>query len=79
MLYISGQQAMTKNEAIALLGGTKSAAARAMNITRQALNGWPDGPLSAKRQDRVEAALFRKVLGRQPTPSESPEREAVAG
>jgi transcriptional repressor of cell division inhibition gene dicB len=51
---------MTKNEAIALLGGTISAAAEAIGVTYQAINKWPD-VLPQRIADRVQAALWRKA------------------
>jgi hypothetical protein len=49
---------MEKLKAIELLGGTPSAAARAIGITPQAVNGWPD-VLTPRIADRVVAALAR--------------------
>lgn len=49
---------MDKQKAIELLGGTPSIAARAIGVTPQAVNGWPD-VLSARIADRVQAALIR--------------------
>lgn len=50
---------MLKTEAIKMLGGTPTAAARAIGITPQAVNEWPD-VLSARISDRVYAALARQ-------------------
>lgn len=49
---------MDKSEAIRLLGGSISAAARAVGITTQAVSQWPD-PLPPAIADRVQAALWR--------------------
>lgn len=51
---------MDKREAIRLLGGTATAAARAIGITPQAVSGWPDDvDLPPAIRDRVQAALWR--------------------
>lgn len=52
---------MNKSEAIQLLGGSVSAAADAIGITRSAVSQWPDDLPDAIR-DRVQAALARKHL-----------------
>lgn len=49
---------MDKQKAIDLLGGTPSAAARAIGITPQAVNAWPD-VLTPRIADRVIAAQSR--------------------
>ncbi len=36
---------MTKEEALALFNGNKSALARELGITPQAIHKWPDGPI----------------------------------
>lgn len=51
---------MTKTEAIALLGGNRSRAARAIGVTWQAVHNWPD-ELSDRITDRVIAALARQA------------------
>ena len=50
---------MQKTDAIKLLGGTASEAARLIGITPQAISGWPD-ELTPALRDRVQAALYRK-------------------
>lgn len=50
---------VTKNEAIALLGGTPTEAARTIGITPQAVSQWPD-QLPRILEDRVVAALARR-------------------
>jgi hypothetical protein len=50
---------MLKSKAIALLGGTSTAAAQAIGITPQAVNDWPD-KLPPRIEDRVLAALYRR-------------------
>lgn len=52
---------MNKQNAINLLGGTPTKAARAIGITSQAVQRWP-GELTDKIRDRVEAALARQKL-----------------
>ncbi len=49
---------MTKNEAIKLFGDTPAEAARALGITRQAINNWPD-VLTQWMEDRVNGAKQR--------------------
>ena len=49
---------MKKTQAIALLGGTVSAAAKACGITSSAVSQWPDD-LTKNQVDRVQAALLR--------------------
>jgi len=55
MLY---HRRMNKSEAIALLGGSVAAAAKAVGVTAQAVGQWPD-PLPQRIADRVQAALYR--------------------
>ena len=50
--------AMNKTEAIQQLGGSVAAAAKAVGVTYQAVNQWPER-LSRRVVDRVEAALWR--------------------
>lgn len=50
---------MLKTEAIKILGGTPSSAAREIGITPQAVSLWPD-VLSDATRDRVQAALWRR-------------------
>ena len=49
---------MNKTEALELLGGTVSAAAKAIGISYQAVDKWPDD-LPDRIVDRVQAALWR--------------------
>jgi hypothetical protein len=49
---------MLKTEAIKLLGGTASEAAKQIGITPQAISGWPE-ELTPALRDRVQAALYR--------------------
>lgn len=53
---------MKKADAIALLGGTVSAAADACQISRSAVSQWPE-VLTKDQIDRVQAALFRQIYG----------------
>jgi hypothetical protein len=52
---------MLKSQAIQALGGTTSAAARAVGVTPQAVDNWPDD-LTRRIEDRVIAALCRQQL-----------------
>lgn len=52
---------MTKDEAIARLGGTVSKAAKAIGISAGAVSLWPDD-LPKRINDRVVAAIARKHL-----------------
>ena len=56
---------MNKQDAIKLLGGTTSAAAKAVGISYQAVRKWPD-TLPPRIVDRVDAALSRISRDRQP-------------
>lgn len=47
---------MKKSRAIKLLGGTNAAAAKALNISRQAVFKWPD-PLPRRIESRVLSFL----------------------
>lgn len=49
---------LTKTEAIEMLGGSKSSAAKAIGCTVQAVHKWPE-LLSARIADRVIAAQIR--------------------
>lgn len=51
--------AMTKAEALALLGGTQAEAASRIGCTQQAIQAWPP-TLTPKLRDRVQAALWRE-------------------
>lgn len=51
---------MLKTEAIDLLGGTIPAAAKAIGISYQAVDKWPEVLTDAIR-DRVQAVLYRRV------------------
>ena len=50
---------MKKSEAIDLLGGTVTSAAKAINITKSAVSKWPDD-LPPRIADRVHAAIARR-------------------
>ena len=52
-------QAMKKQKAIEMLGGTITIAAKKIGISYQAVNKWPD-PLPARIADRVHAAAARE-------------------
>jgi hypothetical protein len=52
-------QVMKKQQAIELLGGTVTLAAKEIGISYQAVNKWPDD-LPARIADRVHAALARQ-------------------
>jgi hypothetical protein len=54
---------MLKSEAVRLLGGDVVLAAKAIGVTRQAVEKWPEdhvGPLPVRIEDRVLAALWRR-------------------
>lgn len=55
---------MKKAEAIEHLGGSVASAAKAIGVTYQAVNQWPD-ELPRRIVDRVQAALWR--MSRQQT------------
>jgi hypothetical protein len=61
--------AMTKTEAIELLGGTPKLAAKALGYTViQTIYTWPD-ELPTSLEDRVRGALIRlKIKPKKPTP-----------
>lgn len=52
---------MLKSKAIELLGGTVAAAAKAVGVSYQAIDKWPDD-LPPRLADRVLAALAREKL-----------------
>jgi UTP--glucose-1-phosphate uridylyltransferase len=56
---------MTKTEATELFGGTQSALAAALGVSRSAISQWPE-QLSRMQADRVLGAAAR--LGRLPKP-----------
>lgn len=58
---------MNKAEAIQQLGGSIPAAAKAIGVSYQAVNQWPD-VLPARIVDRVQAALWRMQQAEQPAP-----------
>jgi len=51
---------MLKSEAIQILGGSVSSAAKAIGVSPQAVSLWPDVLTDAIR-DRVQAALYRQT------------------
>ena len=53
---------MQKSKAIELLGGNTTAAAKAIGISYQAVNQWPD-ILPPRIADRVAAAVARSKTG----------------
>lgn len=66
---------MKKSDAIRLLGGTPSSAAKAIGISASAVSQWPE-ELPATIADRVQAAIARahlppEVLGLPSEPSEA--------
>lgn len=69
---------MDKTEAVRLLGGSNTAAARAVGVKPQAISGWPD-PLPPRIADRVQAALWRIANGiPHPEPQDDPELSQAA-
>ena len=59
---------MKKKEALDLLGGTVTSAAREIGITTNAVSRWPE-TLSNAISDRVQAALYRRMIAEQAQPS----------
>jgi hypothetical protein len=59
---------MLKTKAIELLGGTIPAAAKAIGVSYQAIDKWPD-ELPDRIVDRVQAALWR--MSQQPPDPQS--------
>lgn len=53
---------MNKIEAIRLLGGTQTEAAKAIGVRPQAISAWPE-QLPPRIADRVQAALWRIANG----------------
>lgn len=52
---------MLKQKAIELLGGTVTAAARAVGVTPSAVTQWPE-ELPPRIADRVQAAIARRAF-----------------
>ena len=50
---------MDKKRAIELLGGSVTAAAKAVGVSRQAVHKWPE-QLPPRLSDRVQAAVLRQ-------------------
>lgn len=69
---------MNKQQAIELLGGTVSAAARACGVTSSAVSQWPD-ELTKDHIDRVQAALWRKQQAEKPEAKPTASAAAVHG
>ncbi len=64
---------MNKAQAIQQLGGSIPAAAKAIGVSYQAVNQWPD-VLPARIVDRVQAALWRmQQAATEPTPADTQE------
>ncbi len=51
---------MTKTQAISLFGKRPIDLARALGLTKQAINSWSD-PLTKSQRDRVQAELYRRA------------------
>jgi hypothetical protein len=73
---------MNKSDAIRLLGGTNSAAAKAIGISSSAVSQWPD-VLPPPIEDRVIAAIARRhlpaeLLGGLPTADATTQPQAQA-
>lgn len=66
---------MNKAEAIQQLGGSIPAAAKAIGVSYQAVNQWPE-VLPSRIVDRVQAALYRKQQEEAQTISTTQEQEA---
>ena len=71
---------MQKSKAIELLGGNTTAAAKAIGISCQAVNQWPD-ILPPRIADRVAAALARSrtVASHQSAVASLAQRRGVPG
>lgn len=69
-------RAMNKHQAIEQLGGSVSAAARAIGCTYQAIDKWPD-ELPPRIADRVQAALWRRQQAEQAPNTEAPASAAA--
>ena len=67
---------MLKTKAIELLGGTISAAAKAIGVSYQAVDKWPD-VLPDRIVDRVQAALWR--MSQQASQEAHPQDQATQG
>lgn len=61
---------MNKAEAIQQLGGSIPAAAKAIGVSYQAVNQWPE-VLPSRIVDRVQAALWRMQQGQVTMPETS--------
>lgn len=68
---------MEKATAIEQLGGSIAAAAKAIGVSYQAVNQWPD-TLPQRIADRVQAALWRMQPVAKSSPS-TPAQEAAHG
>lgn len=66
---------MYKAEAIQQLGGSIPAAAKAIGVSYQAVNQWPE-VLPARIVDRVQAALYRKQQAEATVPATPTTQEA---
>ena len=56
---------MTKAEAVDLFDGNTSALARALGVTPQAIQQWPDGELGQRRSQQVLGAFAQVSAARQ--------------
>lgn len=70
------QWCMDKARAIELLGGTVTSAAKAIGVSYQAVEKWPD-VLPDRIADRVVAALARQHLPPELIGEETPKQEAA--
>lgn len=66
---------MNKAEAIQQLGGSIPAAAKAIGVSYQAVNQWPE-VLPVRIVDRVQAALYRKQQAEATAPATPATQEA---
>ncbi len=74
---------MLKTKAIELLGGTVSAAAKALGVSYQAVDKWPD-VLPARIAERVMGVYARDKLPElavvaEPTPTDATPQATAAG
>lgn len=69
---------ITKEQAVAVYGGNQAALAKALGITRQAVNAWPSGPIDERHALKLRFVLKPEVFGDQPAaPADAPTERAA--
>ena len=54
---------LTLNEVLPLFGGKKTELAKALGITKQAINGWvPDKPIPEKQELKLRYEVFPQMI-----------------